>query len=79
MIRTRAEPDGDGWRLSGRKIWTTHVPIAEWMIALAVTDLSGNTSELSTCLGLGVSDWIHSDGFDTGWLDGWSDWSGAAP
>ena len=38
MIRTRAVPDGDGWRLSGRKIWTTHVPIAEWMIALAVTD-----------------------------------------
>ena len=24
MIRTRAEPDGDGWRLYGRKIWTTH-------------------------------------------------------
>lgn len=38
MIRTRAEPDGDGWRLSGRKIWTTHVPIADWMIVLAVTD-----------------------------------------
>lgn len=38
MIRTRAEPHGDGWRLYGRKIWTTHVPIAEWIIALAVTD-----------------------------------------
>lgn len=38
MIRTRAEPDGDGWRLYGRKIWTTHVTIAEWMIVLAVTD-----------------------------------------
>ena len=38
MIRTRAEPDGDGWRLSGRKIWTTHVPIADWMIVLAITD-----------------------------------------
>jgi acyl-CoA dehydrogenase len=37
-IRTRAEPDGGGWRLSGRKIWTTHVPIAEWIIVLAVTD-----------------------------------------
>ncbi|MCP5031551.1 MAG: acyl-CoA/acyl-ACP dehydrogenase, partial [Actinomycetia bacterium] len=37
-IRTRAVGDGDGWRLSGRKIWTTHVPIAEWMIALAITD-----------------------------------------
>jgi acyl-CoA dehydrogenase len=38
MLRTRAEPDGDGWRLTGRKIWTTHVPIADWMIALAITD-----------------------------------------
>jgi acyl-CoA dehydrogenase len=38
MLRTVAEPDGDGWRLSGRKIWTTHVPIADWMIALAITD-----------------------------------------
>jgi alkylation response protein AidB-like acyl-CoA dehydrogenase len=38
MLRTRAAPDGDGWRLTGRKIWTTHVPIADWMIALAITD-----------------------------------------
>jgi acyl-CoA dehydrogenase len=38
MLRTRAEPDGDGWRLYGRKIWTTHVPTAEWMIVLAITD-----------------------------------------
>ena len=38
MMRTRAEPDGGGWRLYGRKIWTTHVPIAEWMIVLAVTN-----------------------------------------
>jgi acyl-CoA dehydrogenase len=38
MLRTRAEPDGDGWRITGRKIWTTHVPIADWMITLAITD-----------------------------------------
>jgi acyl-CoA dehydrogenase len=37
-LRTRAVADGDGWLISGRKIWTTHVPIAEWMIVLAVTD-----------------------------------------
>jgi acyl-CoA dehydrogenase len=38
MLRTKAVPDGDGWRLNGRKIWTTHVPIAEWIIVLAITD-----------------------------------------
>ena len=37
-IRTRADADADGWVLNGRKIWTTHVPIADWMIVLAVTD-----------------------------------------
>lgn len=48
-------------------------------VALAVTDPSGNTSELSLCLPLGTLDSIHSDSFETGWLDGWTDWSGAAP
>lgn len=36
-VRTRAVPDGDGWRLSGRKIWTTHAHRADWMIALVRT------------------------------------------
>jgi len=38
MIRTRAERDGDGWRLSGRKIWTSNAPIADYCIVFAVTD-----------------------------------------
>jgi acyl-CoA dehydrogenase len=38
MIRTRAVPDGEGWRLSGGKIWTTHSPIADYVIVFAVTD-----------------------------------------
>jgi acyl-CoA dehydrogenase len=38
MIKTRAEADGDGWRLSGGKIWTTHSPIADFAIVFAVTD-----------------------------------------
>ena len=37
-LSTRAEPDGDGWRLYGRKIWTTNVTFADWMVAFAVTD-----------------------------------------
>lgn len=38
MIKTRAERDGDGWRLSGGKIWTTHSPTADYAIVFAVTD-----------------------------------------
>jgi len=38
MIRTRAEPDGDGWRLSGRKIWTSNAPVADYCVVFAVTD-----------------------------------------
>jgi alkylation response protein AidB-like acyl-CoA dehydrogenase len=38
MIRTRATRDGDGWRIDGRKIWTTNSPQADWCIVFAVTD-----------------------------------------
>jgi acyl-CoA dehydrogenase len=37
-IRTRAVRDGDGWRITGRKLWTTNAPTAEWCIVFAVTD-----------------------------------------
>jgi alkylation response protein AidB-like acyl-CoA dehydrogenase len=36
-VRTRATPDGSGWRLNGRKIWTTHAHRADMMIALVRT------------------------------------------
>ncbi|MES2496111.1 MAG: acyl-CoA dehydrogenase family protein [Pseudomonadota bacterium] len=36
-VRTRAEPDGDGWRLNGQKIWTTHAVHSDHMIALVRT------------------------------------------
>jgi len=38
MIQTRATPDGDGWRITGRKMWTSNITFADWMIAFAVTD-----------------------------------------
>jgi acyl-CoA dehydrogenase len=38
MIQTRARPEGDGWRINGGKIWTTHSPIADYVIVFAVTD-----------------------------------------
>lgn len=37
-MRTRATADGDGWRISGRKIWTTSSPGADWIIVFAVSD-----------------------------------------
>src|SRR5215211_5342080 len=36
-IKTMARPDGNGWRLSGRKIWITAVPQAEKMLVVART------------------------------------------
>ena len=36
-VRTRATRDGDGWRLSGRKIWTTNAHHSQAMIALVRT------------------------------------------
>ncbi|MGD8816560.1 MAG: acyl-CoA dehydrogenase [Acidobacteriota bacterium] len=38
MIRTRAEKDGDGWRITGRKIWTSNAPVADYCVVFAVTD-----------------------------------------
>ena len=38
MIRTQAKPDGDGWRLSGGKVWITNAPYANHAIVFAVTD-----------------------------------------
>lgn len=38
MIKTRAVADGDGWRISGRKLWTSNSPHADYCILFAVTD-----------------------------------------
>jgi len=35
---TRAVPDGDGWRLTGRKMFITNAPVADMVIVFAMTD-----------------------------------------
>ena len=38
MIQTRAVKSNDGWRITGRKLWTSNAPTAEWCIVFAITD-----------------------------------------
>ena len=38
-LRTKAVKDGDGWRLSGQKVWTSLAHQADWGICLARTNL----------------------------------------
>ncbi len=40
-ITTRATPDGDGWRITGAKIWTSNAPIADYCILFARTGEKG--------------------------------------
>jgi alkylation response protein AidB-like acyl-CoA dehydrogenase len=37
-LATKAERDGDGWRISGQKVWTTWAHLADYGVLLARTD-----------------------------------------
>jgi len=50
MLKTRAIPDGDGWRLTGRKLWITNAPYADYILVFAITD-----PERAACKNGGIS------------------------
>jgi alkylation response protein AidB-like acyl-CoA dehydrogenase len=37
-LAMRAEPGGDGWALTGQKVWNTWAHLADWAVVLARTD-----------------------------------------
>jgi alkylation response protein AidB-like acyl-CoA dehydrogenase len=41
-LRTRMEPDGDGWRISGQKVWSSYAHLAQRSVLLARTGEPGH-------------------------------------
>ncbi len=37
-VQTRAEPDGEDWRITGQKVWTSLAHWSDWVFVLARTD-----------------------------------------
>ncbi|MEM7080525.1 MAG: acyl-CoA dehydrogenase [Pseudomonadota bacterium] len=62
MIKTRATRDGDGWRINGRKIWTTNAPVANYCVVFAVTDADAAAAKRGGITGFIVP--TNSPGFD---------------
>jgi alkylation response protein AidB-like acyl-CoA dehydrogenase len=58
-LRTRAEPDGDDFRIHGQKVWTTFGPWADWIFVLARTDMEDRYGGITFFL---VP--IHQDGVE---------------
>jgi alkylation response protein AidB-like acyl-CoA dehydrogenase len=47
-LRTRAVPGGDGWLVSGQKVWTSYATMASWCVLAAATDPSAPKSRRLT-------------------------------
>lgn len=55
-LRTAAIRDGDGWRVSGQKIWTSYAPIAQWCFLLTRTSRAGRKQHGLTVFLVPMSD-----------------------
>jgi len=49
-MRTRAEPDGDDWLLTGSKIWVTNGPYAQYAVVFARVEGGGASGGISAFL-----------------------------
>jgi alkylation response protein AidB-like acyl-CoA dehydrogenase len=47
-LRTRAVPDGDGWLITGQKVWTSYALMASWCVLAACTDPQASSSKRIT-------------------------------
>jgi alkylation response protein AidB-like acyl-CoA dehydrogenase len=55
-LRTTARRDGDGWRISGQKIWTSYAGMAQWCFLLARTSKEERKQQGLTVFLLPMSD-----------------------
>ncbi len=55
-LRTAARRDGDGWLISGQKIWTSYATMAQWCFLLARTSNDGRKQQGLTVFLVPMSD-----------------------
>ncbi|MET8651137.1 acyl-CoA dehydrogenase family protein [Nocardia aurea] len=55
-LRTAARRDGDGWRISGQKIWTSYASMAQWCFLLARTSTGARKQQGLTVFLIPMSD-----------------------